>query len=122
MECLQKPKNKSASSPFVAKLFLVLLFITTHLTKPTDALKILMAGDFTHEQRPFYENIAASLAREGHAVYFLTRDIDPVFKKKLDGGPEYLVYYGLGRHPDKFVRDPSKPELSEQYRLDLETL
>lgn len=49
-----------------------------------EAHKILMAGDMTPEQRPWFYSVAESLSENpetDNVVYFLTDELEPLTKK-----------------------------------------
>ena len=60
------------SAPSIATLLLVLLVVRS------DALKILIAGDFEPKRREFFWSVAqriASSPKTGHSVVFLTPEL-----------------------------------------------
>ena len=79
----------------------------------------MVAGDQTSHDRPFFESIALKLSQQNHTVYVLTRELDPVFKGKQS---DHFIKYGIGKHSEKFIFDPSQSELDNYRRLDLETV
>jgi hypothetical protein len=67
----------------------------TLLLATTKALKILVAGD---QHTDFFDYLASSISKHHSAVRF-SRLIDPIFKFKKE---DEVIYYGIGKHPEKF--------------------
>lgn len=77
------------------------------LLQPVIGLKILLAGDQDPRSKPYFDLIASFLSEQGHTVFHLSNELQPIFKRRKSNS---LFLYGVGTQYT-FDWDPTLSEL-----------
>jgi hypothetical protein len=106
----------------MTKLTKVILALTLSIAFQAHALKILVAGDQDPNNKPFFYQIAKQISEaspkpnQRHTVFFLSNEIDPIFKIKESNT---LIKYGIGS-AFTFEWDANESDEANYNRLDLQ--
>ena len=96
------------------------VFGATLVMNEVEAVKILMAGDFDVDHRPFFESVATAVSENpdyDNTVYLMTTDLPATQVEKVS---DRLYKYGVGK--DREFKIECKSTEAENYsRLDLAT-